>query len=111
MGEGLEVVDAVPGWPGRPSDGHKGTFGTLVVVGGCEGMIGAPALSMRAALRVGVGLVKVVTEAGVLGQVLTVEPSGTGVGVEAWSGEGMGEVGVAAALRVIRENAHRPVNV
>ncbi|MEM6553014.1 MAG: NAD(P)H-hydrate dehydratase [Planctomycetota bacterium] len=92
MSEGFEVIEALPGWPGRPSDGHKGTFGTLIVVGGSEGMIGAPALSRRAGLRVGAGLVKVVTEAGVLGSVLTVEPSGTGVGVAAWSGAGMEEV-------------------
>ncbi len=42
----------------RPSDGHKGTFGTVLVVGGSFGMSGAAALCAMAALRTGAGLVK-----------------------------------------------------
>lgn len=38
---------------------HKGTFGTLAVVGGGEGMIGAPLLAGRAALHAGAGKVRV----------------------------------------------------
>jgi len=36
---------------------HKGTFGTLGIVGGATGMIGAPLLAGRAALRAGAGKV------------------------------------------------------
>ncbi len=43
--------------PKRPLDGHKGTFGTTLVVGGSVDYFGAPILSARAALRVGSGLV------------------------------------------------------
>ena len=38
---------------------HKGTFGTLAVIGGAEGMLGAPLLAGRAALRLGAGKVQV----------------------------------------------------
>ena len=38
---------------------HKGTFGTLVVIGGAAGMAGAALLAGRAALRIGAGKVRV----------------------------------------------------
>lgn len=43
--------------PPRPRDGHKGTFGSVLIVGGSQGMTGAPVLASRAAMRSGVGLV------------------------------------------------------
>lgn len=43
--------------PLRPSWGHKGTFGRVTVIGGSEGLSGAPALTSMAALRIGAGLV------------------------------------------------------
>ena len=36
---------------------HKGTFGTLAIVGGADGMVGAPLLAGRAALHAGTGKV------------------------------------------------------
>ena len=43
--------------PKRKRDGHKGTFGKLLVVGGSVGYTGAPYLSASAAVRTGCGLV------------------------------------------------------
>jgi NAD(P)H-hydrate epimerase len=43
--------------PCRPRDGHKGTFGRVLVLAGSTGMTGAAALSSEAALRTGAGLV------------------------------------------------------
>jgi hydroxyethylthiazole kinase-like uncharacterized protein yjeF len=43
----------------RPDDAHKGTFGTVVVVGGAVGFSGAPLMSATAAARGGAGLVRV----------------------------------------------------
>ena len=43
----------------RPRDSHKGMFGTVAVIGGAEGMIGAPLLAARAALKLGAGCVHV----------------------------------------------------
>lgn len=68
-----------PPLPERPADGHKGTFGTVVVVGGTSTMFGAPAFAAGAALRVGCGLAKIATTANVLPWALGVEPCATGI--------------------------------
>ena len=44
-------------FPKRPRDSHKGLFGTVAVIGGASGMIGAPLLAARAALKLGAGCV------------------------------------------------------
>ena len=44
--------------PDRPKDGHKGTFGTVVVLAGSRGFTGAAYLSATAAARSGAGLVR-----------------------------------------------------
>lgn len=41
----------------RPSDSHKGTFGTTAIIGGGLGMTGAALLAGRAALKIGAGKV------------------------------------------------------
>jgi hydroxyethylthiazole kinase-like uncharacterized protein yjeF len=46
-------------FPSRPRDSHKGMFGTVAVIGGATGMIGAPLLAARAALKMGAGCVHV----------------------------------------------------
>jgi NAD(P)H-hydrate epimerase len=43
--------------PTRPDDGHKGTFGKVVVVAGSVGYSGAAALTSMSAMRSGAGLV------------------------------------------------------
>ncbi len=43
--------------PARPRDGHKGTFGRLMILAGSEGYTGAPLLASEAAVRSGAGLV------------------------------------------------------
>lgn len=45
--------------PARPEDANKGTFGRLIVVGGCARYIGAPRLAATAAYRAGAGLVTI----------------------------------------------------
>jgi len=52
---GLSDVSAL--LPVQPADGHKGTFGRLLLVGGSETMPGAPQLMALGALRAGAGLV------------------------------------------------------
>ena len=44
--------------PIRPSDSHKGTFGTALVVAGSVNYVGAPLLAGKAAYRIGAGLVR-----------------------------------------------------
>ncbi len=88
----------LPRLPARPHDGHKGTFGTVAVIGGCcageARMVGAPALAATAALRAGAGLVKLLMPEPILTAGLTICPSATGVAlaVEAQSGEIVGHL-------------------
>lgn len=60
--ESIEVTELteelVKSWmPTRPADGHKGTFGKVCIIGGCEGFTGAPVFASKAAVRGGTGLV------------------------------------------------------
>jgi ADP-dependent NAD(P)H-hydrate dehydratase / NAD(P)H-hydrate epimerase len=48
-----------PGFPARSHSTHKGTYGSLAVIGGDTGMCGAPILAARAALYTGAGKVHV----------------------------------------------------
>lgn len=45
--------------PARPGDGHKGTFGSVLILAGSEGMSGAAVMTATAAMRSGTGLVYV----------------------------------------------------
>lgn len=53
----IEKEYAAAALPGRKTDGHKGDFGKLLVVGGTVGYTGAPYLTASAAVRSGCGLV------------------------------------------------------
>jgi hydroxyethylthiazole kinase-like uncharacterized protein yjeF len=57
--EFLEASSLRPLIHDRPPDSHKGLYGHVLVIGGSRGKIGAPALTARAALRSGAGLVTV----------------------------------------------------
>ncbi len=50
----------------RPRNAHKGHFGHVLVIGGSVGKAGAAAMTAKAALRTGAGLVTVATAASVL---------------------------------------------
>ena len=67
-------VDQLPSLPPRPRDGHKGTFGRILVVGGSEGMAGAPSLAGMAALKSGAGLVTVACPKAILPTVAGFHP-------------------------------------
>ncbi|MBL8735235.1 MAG: NAD(P)H-hydrate dehydratase [Planctomycetes bacterium] len=58
VGPAWRLVRRLPPLPARPRDGHKGTFGTVLVVAGQPGMAGAAILAATAALRGGAGLVQ-----------------------------------------------------
>lgn len=65
-GDACELLDldaALAGFPPRDAASHKGQFGRLLLVGGDHGMGGAIILAAEAALRCGVGLVRVATRA------------------------------------------------
>lgn len=55
----LTQKQVMANFPKRPRDSHKGMFGAVAVIGGASGMLGAPLLAARAALRMGAGIVHV----------------------------------------------------
>jgi ADP-dependent NAD(P)H-hydrate dehydratase / NAD(P)H-hydrate epimerase len=56
----LTTPEEVSRWLPRPGSGsHKGDWGKILIVGGSPGLIGAPCLAARAALRMGAGLVRI----------------------------------------------------
>ncbi len=86
----------------RPADAHKGTFGTVLVVGGSRGMTGAPALVGMAALRGGAGLVRVAVPDACLDTVAGYEPCYTTVPLP---GDPDGRLGAAAAEAILEQAA------
>lgn len=78
----LEAGDARALVPPRPRQGHKGTFGHVLVVAGSAGKSGAAALSGLGALRGGAGLVTVATRPAVLDAVLAHAPELMGAPLE-----------------------------
>jgi ADP-dependent NAD(P)H-hydrate dehydratase len=67
-------ITTLPPLPHRPREGHKGLFGRVLVVGGNEGMIGAPVMAGTAALRMGAGLVELAVPRAILAAALSITP-------------------------------------
>jgi NAD(P)H-hydrate epimerase len=77
----MNRIDTAPPLPPRPTTGHKGLFGRVLVVGGSEGMIGAPVLAGTAALRMGSGLVQIAVPRAILPHALSITPELIGLGL------------------------------
>ena len=82
----LRRINELPTLPARPLNGHKGTFGTAVLVGGAVGgsgpdhrMIGGPCLATLSALRSGCGLARLAMPEPLLDAGLTIVPEATGM--------------------------------
>ena len=73
-------VRQLPSMPSRDAEGHKGTFGTTLIVGGATTprfMPGAPTLAGRAALRAGCGMVMLAVPRPLTTEVATLLPEAT----------------------------------
>jgi NAD(P)H-hydrate epimerase len=64
--------------PSIPPDAHKGTRKKLAIIGGARGMAGAAILAARAAIRSGVGMVKLVLDGESLASAQQAEPQALG---------------------------------
>ncbi len=71
----LQRVTTLPAPPPRLSEGHKGSFGKVMLIAGSPGMTGAAGLAGMGALRGGAGLVTVATPRSVVPIVAGYEPS------------------------------------
>jgi NAD(P)H-hydrate epimerase len=89
-------ITSPPPLPARPKDGNKGTFGRVLIVGGNEGMLGAPSMAGRAALRLGSGLVEIAVPRIILVAALTITPELIGIGLD---------IGVSEELKSAAEKA------
>jgi NAD(P)H-hydrate epimerase len=93
---------ALPSLPPRPADGHKGTFGTVCVLGGQGAdprvMLGGPAFAAVGALRAGAGLAVLAVPAPLMAAGLTVAPSATGLALPVDRAGRLDPSGVAALL-------------
>src|SRR3954447_22708550 len=77
----MNRVTTLPSLPPRSAEGHKGAFGRVLVVGGNDGMIGAPVLAGTAALRTGAGLVEIAVPRSILPYALSITPELIGLGL------------------------------
>ena len=89
----MQLITALPKLPPRPANGHKGMFGRVLIVGGHDDMIGAPAMAGTSALRMGAGLVQVAVPRGILLSILSITPELIGLGL----GKGVGSELIEAA--------------
>lgn len=71
----METITGDPPLPQRPSDGHKGTYGRVLIAAGSVGMSGAAALAGLGALRSGAGLVTLAVPSSLVPVVASLEPS------------------------------------
>ena len=63
--------------PDRPLDGHKGTFGRVLIIAGSARYPGAALLAARGAYRAGAGLVTIATPASIASQMIAAVPEAT----------------------------------
>ncbi len=75
-------IEQVPILPDRPQDGHKGTFGRVLIIGGSIGMSGAVCLSSVSALRSGSGMVTAAIPRSIQMIVAAYEPCVMTIGLE-----------------------------
>lgn len=87
MSSSINIITDLPTLPDRPADAHKGTFGSLMIVGGSIDMIGAPMLAARSAYRAGCGLVTVAMPQSVLAAALSTLPEAIGLGFHGDQGD------------------------
>lgn len=100
----MEIITALPKLPPRPIEGHKGTFGRVLVIAGSVGMTGAAALVGRAALRAGSGLVRVATSKAAQPIVAAIEPCYTTLPLAEDSEGRISAKALNAILNAVQEN-------
>ena len=91
----------LPAIPRRPADGHKGTFGKVIVIGGSIGMSGAVSLASVSALRTGSGLVTAAIPRAIQNVVAGYEPCVMTIGLKDDPEAGLSEVSEETIVSLI----------
>jgi hydroxyethylthiazole kinase-like uncharacterized protein yjeF len=90
--------------PARLKDGHKGTFGTVGVIGGqaeySQVMLGGPVLCALAAMRVGAGLSVLALPEYLLLNALTIAPVATGLSLPT---NNKGSLNAKQSIKVLKD--------
>ncbi|MCI0498630.1 MAG: NAD(P)H-hydrate dehydratase [Planctomycetales bacterium] len=100
----MKRITELPKLAQRPADGHKGTFGKVLIVGGSVGFSGAPALVGKAALRSGAGLVRVAIPASIQPVVAAIEPCYTTVALRDDANGQMAPEAAVVLMRMLADN-------
>ena len=99
----FEEKDASAVLPKRERTSHKGNFGRLLNVAGCNTMSGAAALSTKAALRSGAGLVTLASVESVINRMASDISEATYVILPADKSGSPSETGAAAAAQAAKD--------
>jgi NAD(P)H-hydrate epimerase len=99
----MERITELPQLPPRPASAHKGTFGTVLVVGGSRGLAGAVSLAGRAALEGGAGLARLAVPGRILDSVAAMAPACTTVPLADTPAGRLDPRAAGEALRAARE--------
>ena len=99
----MQKITELPKLKARTVDGHKGTFGKVLIIGGSIGFSGAPALAGKAALRSGSGLVRIAVPRSIQPIISTLDPCYTTMGLA----EDKGQLSSKAVMELAK---HMPDN-
>lgn len=99
-----EVIAQIPRLPARPRDAHKGLFGRILIIGGSRGMVGAPSLAGRAALRSGAGLVRIAVPACIQLTVAGLVPCATTIPLAENAGGQISSKAISEILAAVEDN-------
>jgi len=100
----MKQVTKIPKLQARPENGHKGTFGKVLIVGGSLGMSGAVGIAGKSALKAGAGLVRVATPETCLPIVAGIDPCYTTIPLPEDKGGRISSKAVNAILENVRDN-------
>ncbi len=95
----MKQVKTLPTLPKRKRNSHKGDYGRILIVGGSCGMIGAPALAAKSALRAGAGLVTIATPETVQLTIAQLAPCATSIPIDQTNGT-INSSGVNKLIRI-----------
>jgi NAD(P)H-hydrate epimerase len=102
MSESLSMtqIRKLPSLPARADDSHKGTFGRVLIAGGCAQYVGAPALAGWAALVSGCGLVTLAIDETIAPHAISICPELTALPIRSSFAQVIDHARLASALAI-----------